>query len=118
MPKLSYYIGYKPTARDYMKEFVRNLSDFTNLIPNKRLEKRQPNQMDGAYGFTYAPPALDYICLDSTLVGKFKEEVDVHESIHTEDEYETRVLSRWMVENKEKDRYRFEVKDKDSTSTC
>jgi hypothetical protein len=96
-----------PTAREYRKDFARCFSDFTHLIPNKRLEKRQPSHMDGAYGFTYSPSALDYMCLDNSLFGKFKEEVDVHESIHTEDEYETRVLSRWMIDDKEKERYRF-----------
>ncbi|MBW2992088.1 hypothetical protein KY345_02610, partial [Candidatus Woesearchaeota archaeon] len=79
----------------------------------KRLEKRQPTHMDGAYGWTYSPSALDYMCLDNTLVGKFKEEVDVHELIHTESEYETRILSRWMIE-KENNNYRFEFNNKES----
>jgi hypothetical protein len=100
MTHLSYYVGYKQTSRDYKKDFAMSFSDFTHLIPNKRLEKKQPTHMGGAYGFTYSPPALDYMCLDNTLTGKFKDEVDVHESIHTPDEYETRVLSRWMIEEK------------------
>jgi len=72
--------------------------------------------MGGAYGWTYSPSALDYMCLDDTLIGKFRKEVDVHESIHTPDEYETRVLSRWMVEENNNN-YRFEFKDKNLTST-
>ncbi|MBW2992309.1 hypothetical protein KY345_03785, partial [Candidatus Woesearchaeota archaeon] len=75
MTKIEYYTGYRCTARDYVREFAENFSDFTHLIPLKRLEKRQPTHMDGAYGWTYSPSALDYMCLDNTLVGKFKEEV-------------------------------------------
>ena len=116
MTQVSYYTGYKPTARDYVEEFAKHFSDFTHLIPNKRLEKRQPSHMGGAYGWTYSPSALDYMCLDNTLVGKFREEVDVHESIHTPDEYETRVLSRWMVEEK-RDSYYLKFND-DKTETC
>ena len=112
MSYLSYYTGYRAAARDYAKEFAEHFSDFTHLIPNKRLEKKQPTHMDGAYGYTFAPSALDYMCLDDTLIGKFRKEVDVHESIHTPDEYETRVLSRWMVDEKD-DKYRFEVKGKE-----
>jgi len=42
--------------------------------------------------------------LRDDLIGSLKKEVDIHESIHTPDEYETICLTRWMME-KSKPKY-------------
>jgi hypothetical protein len=58
--------------------------------------------MGGILGFTYL--GQNKMALRDDLVGD-KEMVDVHESIHTPDEYETRILTDWILMKKPMDKY-------------
>ena len=85
----------KPSENYFVKE-QRKKRDFTNLIPVKRVDFLPKSFVgDGILGYTYL--FGDYMVLRDDLVDR-KREVDVHESIHTDNEYETRVLTWWMME--------------------
>ena len=51
--------------------------------------------MGSVLGFTYL--GQGYMALRDDLAGKTKRMVDIHESIHTPDEYETRILTDWIM---------------------
>ena len=53
----------------------------------------------GLYGFTYL--GWDYMAINDNLQAEQDYETQVHEAIHTPDEYETRVLTKWMLEDSE-----------------
>ena len=73
--------------------------DFTKFAPNKRMEKLP--LPSGLYGFTYL--GLDYMAINDNLLPEKNYETQVHEAIHTPDEYETRILTWWMLEGIEKE---------------
>jgi hypothetical protein len=91
-PKKSFTEEYEANRRIAKK-------DFTCLAPNKRMEKLK--MPDGLYGFTYL--GSDYMAINDSLLPEKNYETQVHEAIHTNDEYETRVLTRWMLDIEEKD---------------
>ena len=59
--------------------------------------------MGGILGFTYL--GENFMARRDDLVGDMAKMVDVHEAIHTPDEYETRVLTSWML-SREKMKYK------------
>ena len=59
--------------------------------------------MGGVLGFTYLSSGK--MARRDDLFGDMAKMVDVHEAIHTPDEYETRVLTDWMLK-KERPRYK------------
>ncbi len=96
-------VNYSPSYRKpfpgYRAAWKAERRNFTKLVPNKTMElMRMPV---GLYGYTFL--GQNYMAINQNLVGKFKYEVIVHESIHTPDEYETRVLTWWMMEDEELD---------------
>ena len=89
-------ISYVQQLRGYMKEHIKSKEDMTNRVPLKWLNILPENIMGGVLGFTYL--GENFMGRRADLVGKTARMVDIHESIHTPDEYETRVLTSWIME--------------------
>ncbi|MBU0614517.1 MAG: hypothetical protein KJ601_00325 [Nanoarchaeota archaeon] len=85
-------INYK--LRDYPSERDESLQDFTGKA-DKTLHIIPKNLMGGVLGFTYL--GENFMARRDDLFGDKALMVDVHEAIHTPDEYETRVLTDWML---------------------
>jgi len=80
--------------RDYPSEREQSLQDFTNRM-DKTLHILPKSIMGGVLGYTYL--GENFMARRDDLVGDMARMVDVHEAIHTPDEYETRVLTSWML---------------------
>lgn len=85
----------------YLESRERNMTDLTDKVPPKTVHKQPWNWMGGVLGYTVRNEG--WIVLRDDLHGDMKNLVDVHESIHTNNEYETRVITSWML-SKEKPR--------------
>ena len=83
VPKLSYH---------QIRE--DKIQDFTNAV-DKSLTLLPKSIMGGVLGFTYL--GENFMARRDDLTGAKALMVDVHEAIHTPDEYETRVLTAWML---------------------
>lgn len=95
---MEYYIphnAYRRPQESYLERRLIEISDFTHLIPLKRTEFLPHLFNRGVYGFT--EPNGNYMAIDRDLMPEQKQKTDVHESIHTSWEYETRVLTDWML---------------------
>jgi len=97
----SQFVSYA-MGNAYHERFVRNNNDFSNRVPSKTIHIMPKNYMGGVLGYTYLGESM--MVLRDDLIGSLKKEVDIHESIHTPDEYETICLTRWMME-KSKPKY-------------
>ncbi|MBN1156776.1 hypothetical protein JXA85_04110 [Candidatus Woesearchaeota archaeon] len=84
--------------------------DTTRFAESKRLEVQPKAFMPGVLGYTIL--GWRYQVLRDDLIGEKKEMVDLHESIHTNDEYETRVLTSWMLGDFDEDKYRVKYGEK------
>ena len=84
-----------PVGIDYLVRNIRKQQDHTHKVPNKKLEKERLPW--GFHGYTYLQDSKMWIneLLDYTPDLKF--ETEIHEAIHTDDEYETRIISKDMV---------------------
>jgi len=91
-------IDYEEALAEYQERRQQVLFDFTNRVPGKNVDTFPASSAPGLLGFTYLGD--NYMALRDDLIGETKEMVDVHESIHTSDEYETRVLTSWILERK------------------
>jgi len=69
-------------------------NDFTKHA-DKSLHIFPESIMGGVLGFTYL--GENYMARRADLTGSKAKMVDVHEAIHTPDEYETRILTDWML---------------------
>ncbi len=87
--------------RNYSKRIRKAKRDFTMLVPNKRLQRMK--MPAGLYGFTYL--GHDFMAINDSLLPAKNYETQVHEAIHTPDEYETRLLTWWMMSEKDDDPY-------------
>ena len=88
-------INYKSTIGAYMNKRQQALHDFSDRVPGKHVDIFPANMMGSVLGFTYL--GQGYMALRDDLIGKTKKMVDIHESIHTPDEYETRILTDWIM---------------------
>lgn len=95
-------ITYKQQLRNYMKRHIEDKEDTTNRVPLKWLDILPETMMGDVLGFTYL--GENFMGRRADLTGKTARMVDIHESIHTPDEYETRVLTSWIME-RVKNRY-------------
>ena len=95
-------ISYVQQLKGYLKEHIKSKEDMTNMVPLKWLNILPENIMGGVLGFTYL--GENFMGRRADLTGKTARMVDIHESIHTPDEYETRVLTSWIME-KAKSKY-------------
>ena len=80
----------------YAKQFHEQREDFTNRVQLKTLHLKPKNIMGGILGYTYLGES--FMARRDDLTGSTARMVDIHESIHTPDEYETRVLTDWIME--------------------
>ena len=88
-------IHYKSAIGAYLDRRQQALNDFSDRVPGKHVDIFPANMMGSVLGFTYL--GQGYMALRDDLIGKTKKMVDIHESIHTPDEYETRVLTEWIM---------------------
>lgn len=95
-------INAKYKLRDYPSEREEILQDFSRNA-EKKLSIMPKFYMGGVLGFTYL--GEDFMARRDDLVGDRALMVDIHEAIHTPDEYETRVLTDWIM-SREKPKYR------------
>jgi len=101
-PKEKISFEYIVPVRSYREEREEKLQDFTNKV-DKSLAILPKSVMGGVLGFTYI--GENYMARRDDLTGSTANMVDVHETIHTPDEYETRILTSWML-TREKPRYK------------
>jgi len=94
-------ISYRSTIGAYLNRRQEALHNFEDRVPGKHVDVLPASVMGSVLGFTYL--GQDRMTLRDDLIGD-KKMVDIHESIHTPDEYETRVLTDWIM-SKEKVRY-------------
>ena len=88
-------IDANPVGIEYLVRNERMRADHTNKIPDKRVEMaRMPW---GLFGYTYLGEGKQWLNELLYQTPDFKREVDLHEAIHTNDEYETRVVSKDML---------------------
>ena len=91
-------INFSYPAKDaYAANFERKRNDFTNLVPPKNIHKFPPSIMGGVLGFTYLGDS--FVGIRDDLNEHEAHEVEIHEAIHTPDEYETRVITKWMLDD-------------------
>jgi len=89
-------ITYRQQLKHYMKKHIEDKEDMANRVPLKWLNILPESMMGGILGFTYL--GENFMGRRADLTGKTARMVDIHESIHTPDEYETRVLTSWIME--------------------
>ncbi len=89
-------ITYRQQLKNYMKRHIEDKEDMANRVPLKWLNILPESMMGGILGFTYL--GENFMGRRADLTGKTARMVDIHESIHTPDEYETRVLTSWIME--------------------
>ncbi|MBS3136411.1 hypothetical protein J4401_05630 [Candidatus Woesearchaeota archaeon] len=92
-----YAIRYE--AMSYVDKLEITRQDF-RLALDKALDIMPKSLMGGVLGFTYLGSGK--IARREDLFGSMALMVDVHESIHTTDEYETRILTDWILCIKQK----------------
>ena len=79
-----------------MQQHINSKEDMTNRVPLKWLNILPESVMGGVLGFTYL--GENFMGRRADLTGSTARMDDIHESIHTSDEYETRVLTSWIME--------------------
>ena len=94
--------SYISTIGTYLNRRMKALHDFTDRVPGKFMNTLPKSIMGGILGFTYL--GSNSVTRRDDLSGDFAYEVDVHECIHTPDEYETRRITEWMM-SEENDGY-------------
>ncbi len=94
-------IDYSIPFGNYMQKLEESRQDFTNLAPNKWVEKMPLSP--GFYGFTYL--GEQWMGVNDNLLPAQNFKTQLHEAIHTDNEYETRLITDWML-SREKPKYR------------
>tara|TARA_Y100000294_G_C8562301_1_gene339513 strand:+ start:1872 stop:2747 length:876 start_codon:yes stop_codon:yes gene_type:complete len=95
-------VSYKSTKSTYLNRRQDALHNFEDRVPGKHVNVFPESIMGGVLGFTYL--GENFMGLRADLTGRLKNMVDIHESIHTPDEYETRILTDWIM-SKPKGKY-------------
>ena len=95
-------ITYKSQLKNYLQKHISEKEDMANRVPLKWLNILPETSMGGVLGFTYL--GENFMARRADLTGKTARMVDIHESIHTPDEYETRCLTQWIM-SKERSKY-------------
>lgn len=101
---LIYHVGEKKHHLSYISRWETDRRDFSKLAPGKKVQVL--DLPHGLYGYTFLH--RNEMVISSKVVEPFKYEVDVHESIHTPDEYETRAITAWMLQEESDDPYLLE----------
>lgn len=85
----------------YEAQLQEQKQDFTNRL-DKPLHILPESVMGSVLGYTYL--GENFMARRADLTGEKANEVDVHEAIHTPDEYETECITRWIL-SREKPKY-------------
>ena len=88
-----YQSHYSEKNIDYLKRFIDSKEDMSQRVQLKWLNILPVSRW--AVFLIYLPG--DNSINREDLI-RMKDEVDIHECMHTNDEYETRIISRWMLE--------------------
>ena len=88
--------NYGPVFTSYLERRHEAMHDFTDRVPGKQLHTFPSSGNAGLYGFTYIGDVNAWR-RDDLIGTEFATMVDVHECIHTPDEYETRRITEWMM---------------------
>ncbi len=96
----NYSSSYNLFSQNYIKKLEAIRKDFTPRAPFKTVHKFAPNEMGSVLGFTYI--GENFMGIRDDLTPDELHEVELHEAIHTPDEYETRVITKWMLDNETK----------------
>jgi len=95
-------LHYAIPLQSYREQLEEQKQDFSRRA-DKSLHILPESIMGGVLGFTYL--GENYMARRADLTGSKALMVDTHEAIHTPDEYETRVLTDWML-SRQKPRYK------------
>lgn len=97
--------SYSAALKDYEELRLEDILDVSRFFPVKNLVIEQMQN----YLLGYTAIGAQNIFRNSRLVpGEERTyEVDVHETIHTDDEFETRILTSWILD-KDVNKYLFE----------
>lgn len=95
-------VSYRRQVDGYLQRHIESREDFTERVPLKFLNILPETMMGGVLGFTYIGDHS--MGRRADLTGGTARMVDIHESIHTPDEYETRCITQWIM-SKEKSKY-------------
>jgi|TARA_B100001971_G_C18138568_1_gene509043 hypothetical protein len=87
--------NYSSTIGTYLDRRQDALHDFTDRVPGKHMESFPISGNEGLYGFTFLGDQK--VWRRDDLTGNFAKMVDIHECIHTPNEYETRILTSWIM---------------------
>lgn len=79
----------------YLQHFRQDCQDPTRLLPATSQRSFPRNGFEWLCGFTYRGTGI--INIREDLQGEQRMETQIHESIHTPDEYETRRLTEWIM---------------------
>jgi hypothetical protein len=93
--KNNFSLTYVEAILSYIKSLERSKNNFRDRVPGKFVSILPKSIMGGVLGFTYLGDS--FMALRDDLPYETKEMVDIHESIHTNDEYETRILTDWIM---------------------
>ena len=93
-PQRTVDLAYNVPLWSYLEEREDKLQDFTHRV-DKSLTLLPKSLMGGVLGFTYL--GENFMARRDDLIGDTARMVDIHEAIHTPDEYETRILTEWML---------------------
>ncbi|MCH8329744.1 MAG: hypothetical protein IIB81_05145, partial [Nanoarchaeota archaeon] len=92
--------NYGPNIIDYLEIRQRALHDFSDRVPGKHIDIF-PENVGGLLGYTHIGDVK--MGRREDLIGDH--ETDIHECIHTTDEYETRILASWIMSKEKNDNY-------------
>jgi len=98
-------INYKVPLVNYSEKTKTAVRDFTNNIPLKKTEIL-PKSLAGSGFYGYTILGWNYMVRIRDLHPDKAYETDVHELVHTDDEYETRVIVRWMLSGDKEEKYK------------
>lgn len=87
---------YSSLVGAYLGRRAEAMHDFSDRVPGKHLNTFPSSGNEGLYGFTFLGDVHAWR-RDDLTGSKRGKETDIHECIHTSDEYETRVLTSWIM---------------------
>ena len=90
---------------NYLEKFRADNKDLSRFLPFVTINKFSFSGNEFLYGWTYRTSAV--INIRDDLQGEKRTEVEIHEAIHTSDEYETRRITEWIMQSlpKMEDKY-------------
>jgi len=110
--QLEHFVDYTPPKREepplkdnYLEKFRADNKDLSRFLPFVTINKFSFSGNEFLYGWTYRTSAV--INIRDDLQGEKRTEVEIHEAIHTSDEYETRRITEWIMQSlpKMEDKY-------------